>query len=201
MLLKRTTTRGKYFPFLEKGNVEIETVCRWNPGPHEDFLSYQASRLYFVPERDTIFLRSIDYQGNVARLPVRQFYGIEKIRHLALCFPSSSLPLRDEWKHILASRFENLKTLTFMLGSRDQSWVDEGEIVLRDLEEWFLDSRSREYWVNGWLLDISEVGKAISGESFDKRIRGKIRSEKRTRWTGVKEWEGINVRVVAWSKV
>lgn len=41
--------------------------------------------------------------------------------------------------------FQDLKTLKFLVGGRDQSWTEEGEIELRDVEEWFVDGRDRGY--------------------------------------------------------
>lgn len=86
--------------------------------------------------------------------------------------------------------FRDLKTLTFLVGSKEQSWVEDGEIELRDVEEWFADGRDRMVKVDKWLLDVSEVGPFLSGVNFEERMRGS--------WDD--EWEGINVRVAAWKK-
>lgn len=85
---------------------------------------------------------------------------------------------------------ENLKTLTFMVGGRDQTWAGEGEIELRHVEEWLLDGRERTVGVEGWKIDMKHVGKVIGGRLFEERMKGR---------TG--EWTGVSVRVVAWSKV
>ncbi|KUJ14164.1 uncharacterized protein LY89DRAFT_751893 [Mollisia scopiformis] len=179
---------------------------RWlNQAPQEVFSSGSAGRLEFVPERDTIFLRSIDKHGDFPQLPTSHFRGLDKIQHLALCLHRTSLTLHNSWKNVLVSQFVNLKTLSFMLGGQDQSWVDDGQIVLRDLEEWFLDGRPRQMRVDDWLLDISEVGQYLSGGMFDNGIKSRSRPKQMTwgmkpGWVRADHWEGLNVRVVAWSK-
>lgn len=111
-----------------------------------------------------------------------------------------------EWKRILVTRFPKLKTLTWMLGGKDQSWIEDREIVLRDLEEWYADGREREMLVEStYLLDVSEVGKYMSGNVFDMKIRGRGKPKQvhwgvKPGWKGTTDWKGLNVRVVAWLK-
>lgn len=84
-----------------------------------------------------------------------------------------------------------------MLGGRDQGWVEDGEIELRDLEEWFADGREREYKVRDWVLDVGEVASFLGGQYFVEWGRDRGWSKGMT-WA--KDWEGVNVRVVAWKK-
>lgn len=86
--------------------------------------------------------------------------------------------------------FRDLKTLTLLVGGKDQSWFSQEEIELRAAEEWFVDGRERQIKVDRWLLDVNEVGRFLSGACFEQRMRGS--------WD--EEWEGISVRVVAWRK-
>ena len=115
--------------------------------------------------------------------------GFENIQHLALPLHGSGLPLKNEWKMCLGL-FRNLKTLTFMVGGKDQSWFGENDIELRDVEEWYMDGRPREIKIDRWLMNVNEVGRFLSGICFEQRMRGS--------WN--EEWEGLNVRVVAWKK-
>jgi hypothetical protein len=115
--------------------------------------------------------------------------GFENIQHLALPLQSSGLPLRNEWRMTLGL-FRDLKTLTFLVGGKDQTWFGEEQIELRDVEEWFVDGRQRLVKVDRYLLDVGEVGSFLSGASFEQRMRGS--------WDD--EWDSLNVRVVAWRK-
>ena len=145
--------------------------------------------LPFIPETDTIFFRSMDRpQGGLQSLACN-LAGFESIKHLALPLPSSGLPLRNEWRMCL-SLFRNLQTLTFMVGCKEHSWLEEDEIELRDAEEWYQDGRARTVKVDKWLLDVSEVSPFLGGLNFEQRMRGS--------WD--EDWKGINVRVVAWRK-
>jgi hypothetical protein len=145
--------------------------------------------LPFIPDTDTVFFRSMDRpQGGLQSLACN-LAGFENIRHLALPLPSNGLPLRNEWKMCL-SLFRDLQTLTFLVGCKEQAWVEDEEIELRDVDEWFLDGRERRVKVDKWLLDVSEVGRFLSGLNFEQRMRGS--------WD--EDWKGINVRVVAWRK-
>lgn len=153
-----------------------------------------------------MFFRSIDSPPGGLQSLASQIYGTDKIQHLALSFESNSLSLRLEWKRTLATHFPNLKTLTWMLGGKDQSWVEDKEIVLRDLEEWYTDGRERQMLVEStYLLDVSEVGKYMSGGVFDRKIRRRGKPKQtpwgvKEEWKWATEWEGLNVRVAAWSK-
>lgn len=145
--------------------------------------------LPFIPERDTIFFRSLDRpQGGLQSLAC-SVTGFENIQHLALPLQKSGLPLRNEWKMCLGL-FRDLKTLTFLVGGKDQSWVGEEEIELRNIEEWFVDGRERMMKCDGWSLDVAEIGRFLSGANFEERMKGS--------WDD--EWNGVNARVVAWKK-
>lgn len=162
---------------------------RWSRTPFVPKPVVAEKPLPFIPERDTIFFRSLDRpQGGLQSLAC-SVAGFENIQHLALPLPSNGLSLRNEWRMCLGL-FRDLKTLTFLVGSKEQSWVEDGEIELRDVEEWFADGRDRMVKVDKWLLDVSEVGPFLSGVNFEERMRGS--------WDD--EWEGINVRVAAWKK-
>jgi hypothetical protein len=127
-------------------------------------------------------------QGGIQSI-ARSMTGFDCIQHLAIPLPSRGLNLRNEWKRCLAL-FQDLKTLTFLVGGNDQNWLGEGEIELRDVEEWFVDGRARTVSVEGWSLDIGEVSQFLGGRCFEERMRGAWDSE----------WMGVNVRCVAWKK-
>ena len=107
-----------------------------------------APKVPFVPERDTIFFGSLDHihSNGLASLH-RSISVVSKIQHLALPLPPHSLPLRNEWLGMLHD-FDDPKALTFLVGGTDQSWVNEGEIELRDVEDWLVDGRDRSFRVN-----------------------------------------------------
>jgi hypothetical protein len=117
-----------------------------------------APKVHFVPERDTIFFRPLGRSPNDGLKCLRDRIAVSKIQHLALLLPPNGMPMRGQWRKS-SHDFEDLKTLTFMLGGRDQSWMGEGEIELRELEEWFLDGRTREYKVREWIFDVDEVAR------------------------------------------
>ncbi len=87
-----------------------------------------------------------------------------------------------------------LKTLTFMLGSKEKSWRGtQRGIELRDFEQWFVDGRSRDVCRgNGGKVDVKDV------ESYMRTTTAAIgglyeigsKSGNRT----------VNVRVVAWKR-
>jgi hypothetical protein len=145
--------------------------------------------LPFIPESDTVFFRSLDKpQGGLQSIACG-VSGFENIQHLALPLQPSGLPLKNDWKMCLGL-FRDLKTLTFLVGGKDQSWIDEEEIELRDIEEWYSDGRDRLIKVDKWLLDIGEIGEFLSSVCFEQRMKGS--------WDD--EWLSVNVRVVAWAK-
>lgn len=169
---------------------DISNDLRWSRTPHVPPKAVVAEKpLPFMPKSDTIFFRSMDKpQGGLQSLACN-LAGFESIRHLALPLPARGLPLRNEWKMCL-SLFENLETLTFMVGCKEQSWLEDEEIELRDVEEWYQDGRARTVKVDKWLLDVSEVGPFLSSLNFEERMNGS--------WD--EDWKGVNVRVVAWRK-
>jgi hypothetical protein len=173
--------------FLRDG---IRADCfRWSRTPAIPTRAVAEKALPFIPENDTVFFRSLDRPQGGLQSMACSVAGFENIQHLALPLLGSGLPLRNEWKMCLGL-FRDLKTLTFLVGGKDQSWLGEEEIELRDVEEWFMDGRSRQVKIDRWLLDVNEVGMFLSGACFEQRMR---RS-----WD--EEWEGINVRVVTWRK-
>lgn len=175
-------------PFPHLGRA-ISNDLRWSRTPYVPKPFVAEKPLPFIPDIDTVFFRSMDRpQGGLQSLACN-LAGFENVRHLALPLPSNSLPLRNEWKMCL-SLFRDLQTLTFLVGCKEQTWVEDEEIELRDVEEWFLDGRERRVKVDKWLLDVSEVGRFLSGLNFEQRMRGS--------WD--EDWKGINVRVVAWRK-
>jgi hypothetical protein len=87
-----------------------------------------------------------------------------------------------------------LKTLTFMLGSKEKSWRGTQRVIeLRDFEQWFVDGRSRDVSKgNGGKVDVKDVEShmrtttaAIGGlYEFGSKARNRM----------------VNVRVVAWKR-
>lgn len=156
------------------------TLCRWSRSPSLQFPVRQEKTLSFIPESDTVFFRSLDRPQGGLQSMACSVMGFENIQHLALPLQGTGLPLRNEWRMTLGL-FRDLKTLTFLVGGRDQSWFGEEQIELRDVEEWFADGRQRLVKVDKFLLDVSEVGRFLSGASFEQRMRGS--------WDD--EWRGI----------
>lgn len=93
--------------------------------------------------------------------------------------------------------FDDPKTLTFLVGGRDQSLVNEGEIELKDIEDWFVDGRDRSFRMRWRVVDVGEAGRLLGGQYFLEwvRDRGFAHGEKMR-----DDWEGFNVRVITWKK-
>jgi len=167
----------------------IANGCRWSQTPATRLPEVVEKPVPFIAESDTIFFRSLDRpQGGLQSLAC-SISGFENIQHLALPLRASGLPLRNEWKMSLGL-FKDLKTLTFLVGGKDQTWFGDSEIELRETGEWYADGRDRMVKCDTWLLDVDEIGRFLSGQCFEERMRGS--------WDD--EWPGINVRVVAWRK-
>jgi hypothetical protein len=149
--------------------------------------------LYFSPERDTVFLRPLDYQPNELWDFISKIDYINTIQHLALPLEQQGVPSRKKMHDILAA-MSALKTLTFMIGSKEKSWRGtQRGVELRDVEQWFVDGRSRDVFRgNGGMIDVKDV------ESFYARpfgMRSHINVPRPRMWNRV-----INVRVVAWKR-
>jgi len=119
-------------------------------------------------------------------------HNADKIQHLAVSLPAAGWGLYDEWKMAFV-RMKSLKTLTLMVGGRDNSWLGRRGIVLRGVEEWFADGRARTYNCGGWKMDIEDVVKYLSGRIFEEMMR-------RPAHVSIPGFRGINVRAVAWTK-
>jgi hypothetical protein len=148
--------------------------------------------IFFVPDSDTIFHRSLDTPSAGLLALSLNMHNSDKIQHLALPLPTAGWGLYDQWKMAFV-RMKSLKTLTLMVGGSDNSWLGRHNIVLRDVEEWFADGRSRTYSCGGRMMDIEDVVKYLSGRRFEEMIR-------RPANISVPEFRGINVRAVAWKK-
>jgi hypothetical protein len=157
--------------------------------------------LHFNPERDTIFFRSLDYLPNELGC-LHQINGINTIQNLAIPMElRKGIPSMLEWHGILSSMPE-LKTLTFMVGSKEKSWKgSQRSIELRDVEQWFVDGRSRAVRRgNGGAIDVMDVESYLTGliplppyaYVVDRTGR---RSRRRSPAMRV-----VNVRVVAWKR-
>jgi hypothetical protein len=120
--------------------------------------------------------------------------GIDTIQHLAIPLEQQGLPSRYEWRSILWS-MKALKTLTFMVGSKEKSWQDSQRgIELRDVEQWYVDGRSRDIVCggSGGRIDVKEVGTFMTSPPYTK-VPGYVpgtRYQKRL----------VNVRIVAWKR-
>ena len=64
---------------------------------------------------------------------------------------------------------------------------------MRDVEEWFADERARKYNCAGWMMDIEDVIKYLSGKPFERMVR-------RPAHVFIPGFRVINVRAVAWTK-
>jgi len=182
---------GKRYGYVPSPGSQVHVInkARWSQTPAIRLPEVVEKPIPFFAESDTIFFRSLDRpQGGLQSLAC-SISGFENIQHLALPLKASGLPLRNEWKMSLGM-FRNLKTLTFLVGGKDQTWFGDSETELRETGEWYADGRDRMVKCDTWLLDVDEIGKFLSGQCFEERMKGS--------WDD--EWQGINVRVVAWKK-
>jgi hypothetical protein len=85
-----------------------------------------------------------------------------------------------------------LKTVTFMIGSKEKSWKGSQSIELRDVEQWYVDGRSRDILCGSTRVDVRDVGTFMTSLP-QKRV---------PLWLtpGTTKERAINVRVVAWKK-
>ena len=150
--------------------------------------------LHFNPQRDTVFLRSLDAPANELHTLMHDIEGIEHIQHLALPLEKGRWhPSQGVWHHILSSMRE-LKTVTFMIGSTEKTWRGSRQTIeLRDVEQWFMDGRCRDVGIeDGHAIDVSEVGSRmrkltdVTSRRYPPRYRS-VACE-------------INFRVVAWKR-
>jgi hypothetical protein len=120
---------------------------------------------------------------------MQDIQGMEYIQHLALPLEKGCwLPSQGIWHHILSS-MPALKTVTFMIGSKEKTWRDtQRTIELRDVEQWFMDGRCRDVGHG----DVNEVGSLMRKltTSTSRRYSPRYRSRSCA----------INFRVVAWKR-
>jgi hypothetical protein len=150
--------------------------------------------IHFRPEYDTIFLRSLDnYKQNDLGSFIGRFDGMETIQHLAIPLEQRGIPSRREWQRILGS-MQALKTLTFMVGSKEKTWRGSHRgIELRDVEQWFVDGRDRDVCRgNGGKVDVKDVESYMKSSTAVIGSVYHIGSRSRNRV--------VNVRVVAWKR-
>jgi hypothetical protein len=158
-------------------------------------LIYNKPRVPF----NTIFFRSLDRKASDGFESLRHHVSnISGIQHLALSLPPRGLSKQDEWYRVLHG-YKILKTLTFLVGSREQSWLEEGEIELRDVEEWLVDGRERLIRMRNLLFDVGdELGRFMMGPWLLVGVRAMGWFD--GMYSG-KDWEWMpNFRVVAWRK-
>ena len=155
--------------------------------------------LHFNPERDTIFFRSLDYAPNELG-SLHQINGINTIQNLAIPLElRNGIPSKSEWHGILSSMPE-LKTVTFMVGSKEKSWRGtQRSIELRDMEQWFVDGRSREVRRgNGGTIDVKDVEPYLKGLlPFTSYAYVVSPTGRRSRRPAMRV---VNIRVVAWKR-
>jgi hypothetical protein len=150
--------------------------------------------MHFNPDRDTIFFRSLNYPLVDLGSFVNEIIGIATIQHLAVPLEQKGLPSRDEWQLILWS-MKALKTLTFMVGSKEKCWQgSQRGIELRDFEQWYVDGRSREINCrgSGGRIDVRDVGTFMTSPPYVK-VPGYVPGTPF-------QIRGVNVRVVAWKR-
>jgi len=141
-----------------------ETDAKDNRGPEAESRKRKEKHkpnrlLLFNPQRDTIFLRSLDTSANELHNMMHDIEGIDCIQHLALPLKRGRwFPSQGTWHHVL-SFMRQLKTVTFMIGSSEKTWKGiQQTIELRDLEEWFMDGRCRDVGKGeGYVIDVSDV--------------------------------------------
>jgi hypothetical protein len=109
------------------------------------------------------------------------------------------IPSKLQWHGILSSMPE-LKTVTFMVGSKEKSWRGiQQSIELRDVEQWFVDGRSREvHRGNGGTIDVKDV------EPYLKRLLPYTSYTYVVTRTGRRSRRAVrrvvHIRVVAWKR-
>ena len=95
--------------------------------------------------------------------------------------------------HQVLASMRQLKTVTFMIGSSEKTWRGAQQTIeLRDVEQWFMDGRSRDVGNDGLAVDVSEV---------TSHMRNLIESNTRS-YVGARKSSAraINFRVVAWKR-
>lgn len=108
-------------------------------------MSHLNPRMEFIPERDTIFFRPMDYSMNNRLRSIPPNFGghLICIEHVAIPLDlKKPTPCALYWTHDIRA-FPKLKTLTFMLGCAEKSWIGDPLIELREMEHWFADGRKR----------------------------------------------------------
>jgi hypothetical protein len=93
-----------------------------------------------------------------------------------------------------------LKTVTFMVGSKEKSWRGtQRSIELRDVEQWFMDGRSREVRRgNGGTIDVKDVEPYLKGLlPFTSYAYVVSPTGRRSRRPAMRV---VNIRVVAWKR-
>ncbi|KAF8853337.1 hypothetical protein BDZ45DRAFT_79870 [Acephala macrosclerotiorum] len=158
----------------------------------------------FVPERDTLFFRPMDHslENRVITL-WSAFRGLHRIEHIAIPLDlKRPIPHSAQWISDMSDRFFlNLKTLTFMLGCEEKSWLGDASIELRDLEQWCMDGRKRtmkfdhgrwwaamQHYDDKSPFDITELSSRMVAEDEQRYKRVMV---------GRKP---LKVRVVAWKR-
>lgn len=131
------------------------------------------------------------------------FRGLHRIEHLAIPLDlKRPIPHSIQWISDMSDRFFlNLKTLTFMLGCEEKSWLGDASIELRDLEQWCMDGRRRTVKVNygNWRAAIQHHE---DRSPFDiSELSGRMVVEDEQRYKRVMAGrKPLKVRVVAWKR-
>ena len=129
---------------------------------------------------------------------MRQINGMDVIQHLAIPLElQKGIPSKQQWHDILTT-MKGLKTVTFMVGSKEKSWRGtQRSIELRDMDQWFVDGRSREVLRgDGGTIDIKDMESYLKDPAAFTSFAG---SPARRR-LGRPASRVINVRVVAWKR-
>ncbi|KAK2628074.1 hypothetical protein QTJ16_002720 [Diplocarpon rosae] len=168
---------------------------------HDDSRPWPRPIVRLCSSRDTVFFRTLDLfssdpLGNV----LRSICGPNNnIQHLALPLNLDDLAQAKTWAPSLR-RLRRLRSVTFMVGSKEKSWAKSGAIELRPLDQWFADGRDR--WIERGcakeaIIDVTEVATWLLTPDL-RVLRALRRALPLSQPTRI--CHPISIRVVAWKK-
>jgi hypothetical protein len=162
-------------------------------------------KMHFFPERDTLFFRTPYYYPLLLDTIRLEYPGLTQVKHIAIPLDESdphAIPMSGVWQQAVQG-WASLKTVTFMLGCNEKSWLGEEGIELRSLEQWFVDGRDRKVSCrDGVKIDVAAVGEYMMSDEYATAeigpvgpaglnyISGRARNSEKL----------VKVRVVAWKR-
>ncbi|CAL3962309.1 hypothetical protein PZA11_000494 [Diplocarpon coronariae] len=151
--------------------------------------------------RDTVFFRTLDlFSSDPLGDVLRSICGPNNnIQHLALPLNIDDLAQARTWAPCLR-QLRRLRSVTFMVGSKEKSWTKSGAVELRPLDQWFADGRN--WWIDRAcakeeIIDVAEVATWL--RTPDPSLLGALRRAL-PRSQPARICHPISIRIVAWKK-